>query len=139
MLLILCYKICLQQIIILLSKSATHVLDEVSNVCCYLINYLKIINISRRPLPMLAVASFVNLKILYISPHNINDDLVECFGKRCNYIFHTEKYWYFGLVTNRDHLCIKMFFVSGDMHKLRNVHIVTNAYTDCAATPVDYR
>merc|ERR1719414_321439 len=29
---------------------------------------------------MLAIASFVNLRALYISPHNLNDDLVECFG-----------------------------------------------------------
>ena len=60
--------------------AATHVLDEVCTVCCHLINVLKIVNISRWPLPMLAVASFVNLKVLYISPHNINEDLVECFG-----------------------------------------------------------
>ena len=64
-----------------LCTPATHVLDEVSTVCCTLITTLKIVNISRRPLPMLAMASFVNLKTLYISPHNINDDLVECFGK----------------------------------------------------------
>ena len=62
-------------------NTATHVLDEVSVVCCYLINVLKIVNISRRPLPMTAVSSFVNLKALYISPHNINDELVESFGK----------------------------------------------------------
>ena len=62
-------------------RTATHVLDEVSVVCCYLINVLKIVNISRRPLPMTAVSSFVNLKVLYISPHNINDELVESFGK----------------------------------------------------------
>ena len=62
-------------------STATHVLDEVSIVCCYLINVLKIVNISRRPLPMTAVSSFVNLKALYISPHNINDELVESFGK----------------------------------------------------------
>jgi hypothetical protein len=39
------------------------------------------INISRRPFEMLAVASFVNLKNLYISPHNIGPDLVMCFGE----------------------------------------------------------
>ena len=27
----------------------------------------------------------------------------------------------------------------GDMHKLRNVQIVTNAYTEAIAPPVDYR
>ena len=58
------------------------------------------------PLPMLAVASFVNLRTLYISPHNISDDLVECFG---------------------------------DMPRLRNVQVVTNAYTEAVAPPVDYR
>ena len=55
---------------------------------------------------MLAVASFVNLRTLYISPHNISDDLVECFG---------------------------------DMPRLRNVQVVTNAYTEAVAPPVDYR
>jgi len=30
---------------------------------------------------MLEVAAFVNLKDLYISPHNIGPDLVEAFGR----------------------------------------------------------
>ena len=51
---------------------------------------------------MLAVASFVNLRTLCISPHNISDDLVECFG---------------------------------DMPRLRNVQVVTNAYTEAVAPP----
>merc|ERR1719510_180035 len=29
---------------------------------------------------MLAIAGFVNLKVLCISPHNLGDDLVECLG-----------------------------------------------------------
>ena len=58
-----------------------HVLDEVSSVCDLRITTLKMINISRKPFEMLAVASFVNLKNLYISPHNIGPDLVLCFGK----------------------------------------------------------
>jgi hypothetical protein len=41
-------------------------------------------NISRSPFEMLAVASFVNLKNLYISPHNIGPDLVMCFGTNVN-------------------------------------------------------
>ena len=60
--------------------SASHVLDEVSSVCDVRITTLKIINTSRNPFEMLAVASFVNLKSLYISPHNIGPDLVMCFG-----------------------------------------------------------
>ena len=72
--------------------TATHVLDEFSIVCCYLINVLKIVNISRRPLPMTAVSSFVNLKALYISPHNINDELVESFGKlKCGILLYYQE------------------------------------------------
>ncbi|CAB4069466.1 FBXO39 [Lepeophtheirus salmonis] len=85
---------------------ATHVLDEVSEVCCLQIENLKIVNISRSPLSMLAIATFINLQSLTISPHNISDDLVECFG---------------------------------DMKKLRNVQILTNAYTECRSVIVDYR
>lgn len=33
----------------------------------------------------------------------------------------------------------QLYLTIGNMPKLRNVHIVTNAYTDCAASPVDYR
>ena len=29
--------------------------------------------------------------------------------------------------------------ISGDMPRLRNIQLVTNSYTDCVATPVDYR
>ena len=90
----------------LIYSTASHVLDEVSDVCCTRITSLSIINISRAPLPMLAIASFVNLRTLYITPHNLSDDLVEIFG---------------------------------DMHRLRNIQIVTNAYTEAIAPPVDYR
>jgi hypothetical protein len=58
-----------------------HVLDEVSSVCDVRITTLKMINISRHPFEILAVATFVNLKNLYISPHNIGPDLVMCFGE----------------------------------------------------------
>ena len=118
--------------------TATHVLDEVSVVCCYLINVLKIVNISRRPLPMTAVSSFVNLKALYISPHNINDELVESFGKlNVVYRLPSEAKNIYSGKYNRQMLSID--FHLGCMQKLRNVHIATNAYTDCPATPVDYR
>jgi hypothetical protein len=66
---------------LILEFSASHVLDEVSSACDVRITTLKMINISRRPFEMLAVASFVNLKNLYISPHNIGPDLVMCFGE----------------------------------------------------------
>lgn len=90
----------------LIGVDAAHVLDEVSEVCCTRISSLKVVNISRLPFQMLAIVSFVNLKVLCISPHNIGDDIVECFG---------------------------------DMKKLRNVQIITNAYTESVAPPVDYR
>eukprot|EP00092_Neocalanus_flemingeri_P001028 GFUD01001097.1.p1 GENE.GFUD01001097.1~~GFUD01001097.1.p1 ORF type:complete len:570 (-),score=89.29 GFUD01001097.1:101-1810(-) len=83
-----------------------HALDEVSEVCCFSLKTLKIVNITRIPFSMLAVSSFVNLRCLIISPHNLGDDLVECIS------------------------C---------MPKLRNVHIVSNAYSESVPTPVDYR
>ncbi len=86
--------------------AAAHVLDEVSEVCSYRLRHLNMVNASRRPFSLLAVASFVNLKCLVISPHNLGDDLVECIA---------------------------------DMRRMRNLHIVTNSYTECVPTPVDYR
>ena len=83
-----------------------HVLDEVSEVCHFSLKSLKIVNITRTPLSMITVSSFVNLRCLVISPHNLGDDLVECIAH---------------------------------MHKLRNIQIVSNAYSECVPTPVDYR
>jgi len=83
-----------------------HVLDEVSDVCRFSLKTLKIVNITRMPLSMLAVSSFANLRCLIISPHNLGDDLVENISS---------------------------------MFKLRNIHIVSNAYSECVPTPVDYR
>jgi hypothetical protein len=60
---------------------ASHVLDEVSEICSFSITELKLVNTSRRPFSLLAVASFVNLRNLEISPHNLGDDLVECIGE----------------------------------------------------------
>ena len=59
---------------------AAHVLDEVNDVCSERLSSLKIVNISRFPYEMLAVAAFVNLKVLIISPHNLGEALVECLG-----------------------------------------------------------
>ncbi|XP_023347244.1 uncharacterized protein LOC111716066 isoform X2 [Eurytemora carolleeae] len=87
-------------------NDAEHVLDEVSEVCSVSLKSLRIINISRQPFSMLATASFVNLRVLSISPHNLGDDLVECIA---------------------------------DMKKLRNLIIMSNAYTDSIPTPVDSR
>jgi len=59
---------------------AEHVLDEVAEVCSYSLRTLKVVNISRLPFSMLAVTTFLNLRCLIISPHNLGDDLVECFA-----------------------------------------------------------
>jgi len=83
-----------------------HVLDEVSEVCFMSLKSLKIVNITRSPFSMMSVSSFINLRCLVISPHNIGDDLVENIA---------------------------------GMPKLRNIQIVSNAYSECTPTPVDYR
>ena len=57
-----------------------HVLDEVGEVCFLSLRSLKIINITRIPFSMMAATSFVNLRCLVISPHNLGDDLVENIG-----------------------------------------------------------
>ena len=74
-----------------------HVLDEVGDVCSLSLKSLKIVNITREPLSMMCVtftsihvtrdtcvnryvSSFVNLRCLIISPHNLGDDLVENIG-----------------------------------------------------------
>lgn len=59
---------------------AEHVLDEVGEVCCFSLRCLKVVNISRLPFSMMAVTTFINLRCLIISPHNLGDDLVEAFG-----------------------------------------------------------
>ena len=56
-------------------------LDEVGEVCFLSLRSLKIVNITRIPFSMMAAASFVNLRCLVISPHNLGDDLVENIGE----------------------------------------------------------
>ena len=70
-------------LIFLLYQQGEHVLDEVSDVCRFSLKTLKIVNITRMPLSMLAVSSFANLRCLIISPHNLGDDLVENICKDC--------------------------------------------------------
>ena len=60
---------------------AAHVLDEVYQACSEKLTELKIINISRFPFEMISVATFLNLKVLYISPHNLGENLIECLSK----------------------------------------------------------
>ena len=87
--------------------SASHVLDEVSSVCDVRITTLKIINTSRNPFEMLAVASFVNLKSLYISPHNIGPDLVMCFG----ILF---EFWWLPIKNKLERWNLEYFFCCND-------------------------
>ena len=75
-------------IISFLLSSASHVLDEVSEVCAERITHLTVVNTSRRPLSLLAIATFVNLRTLVVSPHNLGDDLVECFGNEIFIFFN---------------------------------------------------
>ena len=42
--------------------------------------FCRIVNLSRHPFSMMTVSTFVNLRVLVISPHNLSDDLVENFG-----------------------------------------------------------
>jgi hypothetical protein len=75
----------------LFNFAASQILDEVIINCSRQLKTLRIVNISREPFQMLELASFVNLKDLYISPHNLGPDMVTCFGKcqvsyfLCNY------------------------------------------------------
>ena len=97
--------------------------------------------IPRLPFSMMAVQAFRHLRCLIISPHNLGDDLVEALAGLeviLGYFFILDLYsfkWYFlkqcsFVKANIDWEIIEKF------QRLRNLHIVTNAYSEPIPTPV---
>ena len=95
--------------------------------------------IPRLPFSMMAVQAFRHLRCLIISPHNLGDDLVEALAGlevTLGYLFILDLYsfkWYFLKqcsfnIANRE--------IIEKLQRLRNLHIVTNAYSEPIPTPV---
>ncbi|XP_055388355.1 F-box/LRR-repeat protein 3, partial [Condylostylus longicornis] len=56
---------------------ANHLLDEVLDSCCTVLIYLNLVNITIIHCPILHIGLFLNLKVLVISPQNIDDDVLQ--------------------------------------------------------------
>ncbi|XP_012270779.1 uncharacterized protein LOC105694559 [Orussus abietinus] len=72
---------CLELIDLMLeSREALHLLDDVCANCTETLTKLVLINTTRYSCPLLHVGVFLNLKILIISPQNLDEDVVELLG-----------------------------------------------------------
>ncbi|KYB25539.1 uncharacterized protein LOC658962 isoform X1 [Tribolium castaneum] len=58
-------------------KEAQFLLDEVCESCCMTLNTLSVINTTRVQYELFHVGVFLNLQVLYISPQNLGDDIIE--------------------------------------------------------------
>jgi F-box protein 39 len=58
-------------------KEAQFLLDEVCEGCCLTLQTLSVINTTRVQYELFHVGVFLNLKVLYISPQNLGDDVIE--------------------------------------------------------------
>lgn len=56
---------------------AKHLLDEVLESCNMVLQHLCLINVTRTHTPILHVGLFFNLKVLIISPQNLDDDVLQ--------------------------------------------------------------
>ncbi|KAK7872795.1 hypothetical protein R5R35_011919 [Gryllus longicercus] len=59
---------------------AQHLLDEVCSLCCLTLETLVVINTTKLPYQLLHVGVFLNLQVLYISPQNLGEDLLQLLG-----------------------------------------------------------
>ncbi|XP_067628767.1 F-box only protein 39 [Eurosta solidaginis] len=55
---------------------AKHLLDEVLEACCTKMRVLNLVNVTTTHCPIMHVGLFINLKVLTISPQNIDDDVL---------------------------------------------------------------
>ncbi|XP_044271820.1 uncharacterized protein LOC123015857 isoform X1 [Tribolium madens] len=58
-------------------KEAQFLLDEVCEGCCLTLDTLSVINTTRIQYELFHVGVFLNLQVLYISPQNLGDDIIE--------------------------------------------------------------
>ncbi|XP_024936759.1 uncharacterized protein LOC107263591 isoform X2 [Cephus cinctus] len=72
---------CLELIDLMLdSIEAIHLLDDVCTMCTETLTTLVLINTTRYYCPLLHVGVFLNLKVLVISPQNLDEDVIELLG-----------------------------------------------------------
>ncbi|XP_058833552.1 uncharacterized protein LOC131691285 [Topomyia yanbarensis] len=55
---------------------ANHLLDEVLEACCLVLKRLHLINVTMVHCPVMHIGLFLNLRILVVSPQNIDDDIL---------------------------------------------------------------
>ncbi|GLV34387.1 uncharacterized protein CBL_00314 [Carabus blaptoides fortunei] len=62
------------------SREAQHLLDEVCELCYLTLTHLALINTTRIQCQLLHIGVFLNLQVLTISPQNLGEDAVELLG-----------------------------------------------------------
>ncbi|KAJ8668078.1 hypothetical protein QAD02_009741 [Eretmocerus hayati] len=62
------------------SKEAIHLMDDLCSSCTQTLSKLVLINTTRFHCPLLHVGVFLNLETLVISPQNLHEDVVELLG-----------------------------------------------------------
>ncbi|XP_054007229.1 uncharacterized protein LOC128891621 [Hylaeus anthracinus] len=77
----LCNIRCLELIDLMLdSKEALHLMDDICANCTQTLSKLVLINTTRYYCPLLHVGVFINLKVLIISPQNLHEDVIDLIG-----------------------------------------------------------
>ncbi|XP_066597137.1 uncharacterized protein [Prorops nasuta] len=72
---------CLELIDLLLdSKEALHLMDDICVNCTNTLSKLVLINTTRFHCPLLHVGVFINLQVLVISPQNLHEDILDLIG-----------------------------------------------------------
>jgi F-box protein 39 len=67
---------------------AKHLLDEVLESCNMVLQHLSLINVTSTHCPILHVGLFFNLKVLIISPQNLDDDVLQLLASTSLRHFH---------------------------------------------------
>ncbi|XP_014475367.1 PREDICTED: uncharacterized protein LOC106744832 isoform X1 [Dinoponera quadriceps] len=72
---------CLELIDLMLdSKEALHLMDDICTNCTQTLSKLVLINTTRYVCPLLHVGVFINLNVLVVSPQNLHEDIIELIG-----------------------------------------------------------
>ncbi|KAG7214068.1 hypothetical protein KM043_001433 [Ampulex compressa] len=72
---------CLELIDLMLdSKEALHLMDDICSNCTQTLSKLVLINATRYYCPLLHVGVFLNLNVLVISPQNLHEDVIDLIG-----------------------------------------------------------
>ncbi|XP_076167398.1 uncharacterized protein LOC143146722 isoform X2 [Ptiloglossa arizonensis] len=72
---------CLELIDLMLdSKEALHLMDDICDNCTQTLSKLVLINTTKYYCPLLHVGIFINLNVLIISPQNLHEDVIDLIG-----------------------------------------------------------